>query len=70
MVIFAVIHLATSGTKLQGFHLKLLIYFSRKEGRSLDWLEKMNRAIDYIEANLNGSIDYEKDNPSQVLFHV
>ena len=26
----------------------------------MDWLEKMNKVVDYIEMNLEDSIDYEK----------
>ncbi len=31
----------------------------------MDWLERMNRSVDYIEENLAGEIDYKEVMPAK-----
>jgi AraC family transcriptional regulator len=45
---------------MQGLIIPKLIYFILKGGVSMDWLDRMNGAMDYIEAHLMEDISYDQ----------
>lgn len=46
--------------EMQGFKHFNMIILILKEGEFMDWLNRMNMAIDYIESNLADRISYDK----------
>jgi AraC family transcriptional regulator len=45
---------------MHGIHLLSAIQLISKGGDTMDWLERMNSAMEYIEANLDGDISYDR----------
>ena len=46
--------------KMQGQDTIYALYFILKGGYLMDWLNRMNNAIDYIETNLTNEISFDK----------
>jgi AraC family transcriptional regulator len=46
--------------KMHGIHLLSAIRYILKGGKTMDWLDRMNSAMEYIETNLADNISYDK----------